>query len=450
MPDIRLVRRPLNWDLTPVQVLRLVRADPHPVALFGAWAGGCDIVGSRPRLVRSSASGPLDDVLDGVLPAPPAPGAGTDPAFGGGWIGYLGYSAAGEALPPAGARRLPAWWFGWYDHVLRRDRSTGEWFFEALCTDGEAMEQRFEDLSRRAAEPSPDPGDFQSGDFRLVPSPAEHRAAVRAAVEYIGQGDIFQANICLRAEASFRGDPLDAFCQAAAALAPPYAAFLTVPGGAVASLSPELFLRRAGRSVESTPIKGTAPRDQADRDRAEAQRAALKRSAKNRAENVMIVDLVRNDLSRVCVPGSVTVPSLLSAEPHPGVWHLVSTVRGTLRSGASDGDLIRAAFPPGSVTGAPKVRALEVVDELEATPREVYTGAIGYRSPVAGLELNVAIRTFEFAAGRVWLGAGGGIVADSDDAAEYAECLTKAIPLLTALGARLDTEAAGTAPAADL
>jgi len=452
MPDIRLVRRPLDWDLTPVQVLRLVRADPHPVALFGAWAGGCDIVGSRPRLVHSSASGPLDDVLDGALPAPapPDPDAGADPAFGGGWIGYLGYSAAGEALPPAGARRLPAWWFGWYDHVLRRDRATGEWFFEALCTDGEAMEQRFADLSRRAAEPSPDPGDFQCGDFRLVPSPAEHRAAVRRTVEYIGQGDIFQANICLRAEAGFHGDPLDAFCQAAAALAPPYAAFLTVPGGAVASLSPELFLRRAGSSVESKPIKGTARRDQADRDQAEAQRAALERSAKNRAENVMIVDLVRNDLSRVCVPGSVTVPSLLGTEPHPGVWHLVSTVRGTLRSGATDGDLIRAAFPPGSVTGAPKVRALEVVDELEATPREVYTGAIGYRSPVAGLELNVAIRTFEFAAGRVWLGAGGGIVADSDDAAEYAECLTKAIPLLTALGARLDTEAAGTGPAADL
>ena len=452
MPDIRLVRRPLNWDLTPVQVLRLVRADPHPVALLGAWTGGCNIVGSRPRRVRSSASGPLDDVLDGALPAPapPDPPAADHPAFGGGWIGYLGYSAAGEALPPAGARRLPAWWFGWYDHVLRRDRATGEWFFEALCTDGEAMEQRFEDLSRRAAEPSPGPGDFQCGDFRLVPSPAEHRAAVRRTVEYIGQGDIFQANICLRAEASFRGDPLDAFCQAAAALAPPYAAFLTVPGGAVASLSPELFLRRAGSGVESKPIKGTAPRDLADRDQAEAQRAALERSAKDRAENVMIVDLVRNDLSRVCVPGSVTVPSLLGAEPHPGVWHLVSTVRGTLRSGATDGDLIRAAFPPGSVTGAPKVRALEVVDELEATPREVYTGAIGYRSPVAGLELNVAIRTFEFAAGRVWLGAGGGIVADSDDAAEYAECLTKAIPLLTALGARLDTEAAGTAPAADL
>ena len=130
----------------------------------------------------------------------------------------------------------------------------------------------------------------------------------------------------------------------------------------------------------------------------------------------MIVDLMRNDLSRVCLPGSVRVPALLRAEAHPGVWHLVSDVRGTLRPGAGDGQLIAAAFPPGSVTGAPKVRALEIIHELEATPREVYTGAVGYRSPVAGLELNVAIRTFEFAGDRVWLGSGGGITARSDDA----------------------------------
>ena len=156
----------------------------------------------------------------------------------------------------------------------------------------------------------------------------------------------------------------------------------------------------------------------------------------------MIVDLVRNDLSRVCVPGTVTVPDLLGAEPHPGVWHLVSTVEGTLGDGVADGDLIDAAFPPGSVTGAPKVRALEIIDELELAPREAYTGAIGYRSPVAGLELNVAIRTFEFAAGRCWLGAGGGIVADSDPEAEYAECLIKATPLLAAIGARLDVNPA--------
>jgi para-aminobenzoate synthetase / 4-amino-4-deoxychorismate lyase len=148
----------------------------------------------------------------------------------------------------------------------------------------------------------------------------------------------------------------------------------------------------------------------------------------------MIVDLMRSDLARVCRPGTVVVPRLAAAEAHPGVWHLVSDIRGELPRGRSDTELITATFPAGSITGAPKVRAMEIIAELETTPRGVYTGAIGYRSPVAGLELNVAIRTFEFAAGRVRLGAGGGIVADSDPAAEYAECLIKAGPLIEAAG----------------
>jgi para-aminobenzoate synthetase/4-amino-4-deoxychorismate lyase len=424
----------LGWDLTPVQALRLVRTDAHPVALFGSWAGGCDVIASEPVKTRAADAEALADVLDAPHPRPDEEGA----AFGGGWIGYLGYSAAGEALPATGPRRLPAWWFGYYDHVLLRDQASGQWFFEALWTAGRAavLERRFAALSERAANPATNAG-FRCGDFRLVPSAAGHQAAVRQAVDYIWQGDIFQANVCLRAEAAFAGDPLDAFCQTVTALEPPYAAFAAVPGGAVASLSPELFLRAAGGTVVSRPIKGTAHRP-ADPERAARQRGDLQGSAKNRAENVMIVDLVRNDLSRVCVPGSVTVPSLLGPEPHPGVWHLVSEVRGTLREGATDGDLIRAAFPPGSVTGAPKVRALEVIDELEAAPREVYTGAVGYRSPVAGLELNVAIRTFEFAAGRVWLGGGGGIVADSVPGDEYTECLHKVGPLIAAIGSRLD------------
>jgi para-aminobenzoate synthetase / 4-amino-4-deoxychorismate lyase len=451
--EVSVVRRPLRWELAPAQVLRLVRDDAHPVALFGAWAGGVDVVAAEPIVVRS-APGPLAGVFD----APFSSVAGG--AFGGGWIGYLGYSAGGEAIAPAGPRRLPRWWFGWYDNVLVRDRATGEWFFEALWTDdrAEALERRFADLAGRATAPASG-GGYEFSPFRLIPGAAGHRQAVARTVEYIREGDIFQANICLRAEAEFAGDPLDAFCQAAAELQPPYAAFIGVsalppahvtgaPGvarGAVASLSPELFLRRTGDTVASKPIKGTARRA-GDAEQAAAQLAELERSAKNRAENVMIVDLVRNDLSRVCVPGTVTVPDLLGAEPHPGVWHLVSTVEGTLVDGVSDGDLIRASFPPGSVTGAPKVRALEIIDELELAPREAYTGAIGYRSPVAGLELNVAIRTFEFAAGRSWLGAGGGIVADSDPEAEYAECLIKATPLLAAIGARLDADtAAGTA-----
>ena len=471
-PVPRLVRRPLCWDLAPVEVLRLVRADAHPIALIGAWSDGSDVVSSEPALVRSPPQF-LGDVLD--LPCAPGAGAGGGadrarqlgtgladpafPAFGGGWIGYLGFGFGGEVLPvppaPGGPRQLPAWWFGYYNHVLRRDQSTGEWWFEALWTAGreETLERRFEDLSGRPRAGAPRARGYSCGDFLLAPSAAEHKAAVGRAVEYIRRGDIFQANICLRLEAGFEGDPLDAFCQAAAVLQPPYAAFMRVPQGAVASLSPELFLRRNGRTVLSRPVKGTHRRSPRPRQ-ARRQRAELERSAKNRAENVMIVDLMRNDLSRVCAAGSVEVPRLLGVEPHPGLWHLVSDVRGTLSAVAGDGDLIRAAFPPGSVTGAPKVRAVEIIHELEATPREIYTGAVGYRSPVAGLELNVAIRTFEFCAGRVWLGSGGGIVADSAADEEYRECLLKAGPLIRAIGGRLAGEpslpAAGTRPGGGL
>ena len=460
----RVVVRPLGWDLAPVEVLRLVRSDAHPVALIGSWADGTDVISWEPALVRSPPQS-----LAGVLDSPCAAGAGASgsagrraeharqlgagladpacPGFGGGWIGYLGFGHCGEVLPvppaPGGPRQLPAWWFGYYDHVLRRDRATGEWWFEALWTAGreQVLERRFADLSGRPDAPARPARGYRCGDFLLAPPAAEHKAAVSRAVDYIRRGDIFQANICLRLEAGFDGDPLDAFCQAAAVLQPPYAAFLRVPGGAVASLSPELFLRRKGRTVLSRPVKGTHRRSPRRRQAAR-QRAELERSAKNRAENVMIVDLMRNDLSRVCAAGSVQVPRLLRVEPHPGLWHLVSDVRGTLRALAGDGDLIRAAFPPGSVTGAPKVRAVEIIHELEATPREVYTGAVGYRSPVAGLELNVAIRTFEFCAGRVWLGSGGGIVADSAAADEYAECLLKAGPLIRAIGGRLGGEPA--------
>ncbi len=459
-PPFRMIRRALDWELGAAEVLRLVRADPHPVALLGDWAGGSDIVASDPERVCAAPGAAEDvfgtpgDVLGATADVPGAPGDGLDappaglaspPArvgFGGGWIGYLGFGLAEKFLPvppaPGEPRRLAGSFFGYYDHVLRRDRDTGRWAFEMLWTPGrgEALEERFRELSRRGEAAGRQPRAYSCGGFQLIPSADEHRSAVRQAISYIRRGDIFQANICLRLEAEFAGDPLDAFCRAVTRLNPPYAAFLRTPDGAVASLSPELFLRRTGTTVWSRPIKGTRSRP-ADEPGAQRERERLERSAKDRAENVMIVDLMRNDLSRVCVPGSVRVPALLRAEAHPGVWHLVSDVCGRLRPGAGDGQLIAAAFPPGSVTGAPKVRALEIIHELEATPREVYTGAIGYRSPVAGLELNVAIRTFEFAGDRVWLGSGGGITARSDPASEYRECLVKATPLLEALDATL-------------
>jgi para-aminobenzoate synthetase/4-amino-4-deoxychorismate lyase len=213
-------------------------------------------------------------------------------------------------------------------------------------------------------------------------------------------------------------------------------------------LSPELFLRRAGDTVLTAPIKGTIKRSD-DEITAQATLAELRGSAKDAAEHVMIVDLMRNDLGRVCAYGTIEAPLAPEAESHPGVWHLVSKVRGRLRPGVGNGELLRATFPPGSVTGAPKVQAMRVISQLEQTRREVYTGGIGFASPVAGLELSVAIRTFEHRNGCLWLGAGGGIVADSDPENEFEEALLKAGPLAAAIGSRIapDTWAGSRIPA---
>ncbi len=311
-----------------------------------------------------------------------------------------------------------------YDTVLRL--VDGAWFVETPegGHDGADPSQLLALLAVDGA-----PASFEVGRFDLTPSPDDHRAAVQRALDHIAAGDIFQVNLCARLEASFSGDPLDLFCQGVEALAPAYAAFIEAPEGAIVSFSPELFLRRTGDDVLTSPIKGTAPLS--------SDVADLVASGKNRAENVMIVDLMRNDLGRVCTPGSVRVPAIVRPERH-AVWHLVSDVVGHVGHDLLHSELLRATFPPGSVTGAPKVRAIEIAADLEPTSREAYTGAIGHVSPDGTLELNVAIRTFEFADDRIWLGVGGGIVADSTPDGEYAELLVKARPLIDAVGGTLD------------
>ena len=442
-----VIRRPVESDLTPSEALRALRDDPHPVALRGAWFEGTDgtILASTPVAVVAGPDGAdpfaVLDTLTGEVPWLPADHA--EHAVGGGWIGYLGYRAGHlvERLPEGPSRRaaLPDWWLGWYDHILRHDAATG-WWFEAIVTDerADAIAARHELLARRLATAPTDPRPVRCSPFTATPSASGHRAAVRRAIELIEAGDIYQANVCLRLDARLDGSPLDLFATGCDALAPPHAAFVDLGGDrAVVSLSPERFLRRVGSTVSSAPIKGTRRRS-GDPAVDLAARRDLVASGKDRAENVMIVDLVRNDLGRVCVPGSIEVPRLFDVEAHPGVWHLVSEVTGRLRPDVGDGRLLRAAFPPGSVTGAPKVRAMEVIAEVEATGREVYTGSVGMVSPVAGADWSVAIRTFETSGGAVWLGAGGGIVAESDPDAELEECRTKARPLLRAVGAELD------------
>jgi para-aminobenzoate synthetase component 1 len=262
---------------------------------------------------------------------------------------------------------------------------------------------------------------------------AAYLDAVARVREYIFAGDIFQANLSQRFEAPLT-EPAWTFYQRLRTRNPaPFAAYLDLPGAVVLSASPERFLHvDVEGHVETRPIKGTRSRGFGPEHDA-ALGLALTQSAKDQAENLMIVDLMRNDLSRVCVPGTVRVPELFALEHYATVHHLVSTVVGNLAPDTDALDLLRVAFPGGSITGAPKVRAMEIIAELEPSQRSVYCGAIGYWSLTGALDSNIAIRTAVDKGGRVYFSAGGGIVADSDPEHEYRETMDKARGLIDAL-----------------
>ncbi|HMJ32369.1 MAG TPA: aminodeoxychorismate synthase component I [Baekduia sp.] len=438
----RAVRIALEGTVEPARAALLVHGDHRPFALVGRWGGAAALVGSEPVRVARDDEDPF-----ALLDQQPALTGAPAGFVGGGWFGMLGYGLGRrlETLspPPPAPERLPDAVLAFHDHVLRLDHD-GRWWFEALWTDAraDALQRRLDVLRERLAAGVAERGEASAvapGPWRATPSPAGHARAVAACRERIAAGDLFQANLSLRLRATLQGDPVDLLTRGVAALAPDRAAWLSGPWGAVASLSPELFVERRGDTVRSAPIKGTRPRP-ADPEAAETQRAELASAAKDRAENVMIVDLMRNDLGRVSTPGSVAVAALAEVRPHAGVWHLVSEVVGRRARGIGDGELVSALFPPGSVTGAPKLAAMDVISELESTARQAFCGAIGFASPAAGLALSVAIRTFECRDGDVWLDVGGGVVADSDPDAEAAECLAKARPLLTAIGATLEVD----------
>jgi para-aminobenzoate synthetase component I len=303
--------------------------------------------------------------------------------------------------------------------------STGFW---AVVADfeGRLTCARFRDV-REEPVPAPVPGKWQGpaiGDWTSSLDRGAYTAGVRRIREYIAAGEVYQANLCRVLSAPVAaGADVDALTAVLARGNPaPYAGTIRLPGHGVeiATASPELFLRRDGRVVESGPIKGTG-RTEADL------------LDKDYAENVMIVDLVRNDIGRVCATGTVSVPDLCAVEKHPGLVHLVSTVRGELREGAGWPELLDATFPPGSVTGAPKSSALAIIDELETAPRGPYCGGIGWVDADRRTgELAVGIRTFwiDRAAGVLRFGTGAGITWGSDPEAEWRETELKASRLL--------------------
>jgi para-aminobenzoate synthetase component 1 len=267
----------------------------------------------------------------------------------------------------------------------------------------------------------------------------EYIAALERVKDYIAAGDIYQANLTQRLSAPLATTPWDLYRRLSATNPAPFGGYFETPDCAVVSCSPERFLQIRSSEVETRPIKGTRPRGATpDEDARLAEE--LRSSIKDRAENVMIVDLERNDLGRVCDYGSVHVPELFALESYATVHHLVSTVRGRLHAGKTALDCLRASFPGGSITGAPKIRSMEIIEELEPTRRGIYTGAIGYLCFSGDMDVNIVIRTLVIKDGTAYFQVGGGIVADSEPEAEYQETLDKAQALARGLAAEAGTE----------
>jgi aminodeoxychorismate synthase component I len=391
-----------------------------------------------------SAEGPVLEVLRRLMPKPPS--AKSALPFVGGAVGWLGYELAEsfdvhhlrgrDDLGLADAALLLV------DALVAFDHASGVATIEALGFGTTASEARahaeraaarLEAQLRRTGDRPSTPAPRARPHSRVDVDAVAHARDVSAIQKEIAAGNVYQACLTHRRERSFEGDPFELYGCLREINPAPFACYFELPEVAVVGSSPERFLRVTPEGeVEARPIKGTAARAiDAARDAERRQRLAA--SDKDRAENLMIVDLVRNDLGRVCEPGSVRVPELMAIETYASVFQMVSTVRGRLRDGCDALDAVAATFPPGSMTGAPKIAAMQLLDRLEPLRRGIYSGAIGYLDVRGGADLSVVIRTLLVKEGRAYLHAGGGIVADSCAEAEYREALDKLGPLLRAL-----------------
>ncbi len=343
------------------------------------------------------------------------------PPFQGGWAGYISYDYGRHLEPkakiPAHNAFCPEMAFHLFETVIAIDHLE-----ERAWIIGDHIEGLEELLSR----PKQDLGPEVKAKFKSVITRAQHQENVRRCVDYILAGDIFQANITQIFEAASPAcfDAYKLYEQLRDKNPAPFATLMDYEDVKIISSSPERLIRYDGKVAEARPIKGTRRRsDDAVKDA--ALMSELQAARKDRAENVMIVDLLRNDLSIVSKPGTVNVPTLCGLETYANVHHLVSVVQGELREGVTAVDLVKAVFPGGSITGAPKVRAMEVIAALEKAPRGVYCGAMGYFSFNGTCDFNIGIRTVQVAKGVMRVQGGGGITAKSDAAAEYDESLLK-------------------------
>ena len=436
-----LARAPWRY---PAEVANAFADEPFALALLSGGSGRWSYLMRAPvrvLLLPSGDGGAWSALAD--LMGPPQAGAAGGPPFQGGVAGLAAYELGAHAEPSVPWRQRPGWpdlAAGLYLAILAFDHETRRVIAVGRGPDRETADRRADEaLGWLAAAGQPAPTGSLAEGFAPIGSGADYEAAVSAVTRAIAEGEVFQANIARAWGGRLRESarPFDLVSRLLAASPAPFAAYMRLPGLAVVSNSPERFLSASfGGRVEAQPIKGTRPRGSDPAGDAALARDLLA-SAKDRAENLMIVDLMRNDLSRVCAPGTVRAAPLFSLESFANVHHLVSTVTGQLAPGRTALDLMRAAFPPGSITGAPKVQAMRVIDRHEA-PRGAYCGSLFWAGFDGALDSSVLIRTVQFeedSAGG-WLfeaRAGAGIVADSQPAAEREETEAKIAALAAAL-----------------
>jgi para-aminobenzoate synthetase component I len=448
----------LPYSQDSASLFEAVRDEPWPVFLDSSWPlsphGRFDIIAADPFVTLScrgqettvwkrhhctftSFENPftlLQAELHGYRPQETVPLASEVPLTGGA-IGYFSYDLGRrlEKLPTLAldAEDLPEMAVGFYDWVAIVDHCQQRCLLVSQGHDSRTQE-RWEILKSRLSQANRDIhlAPFHiSGPLESNMDPQTYQRTFHRIQQYIRQGDCYQVNLAQRFSVPVQGDPWALYRRLRAANAAPFSAYFATPTGIVLSASPERFLLLRGDKAETRPIKGTRPRA-ADPTVDRLLALELQQSTKDRAENVMIVDLLRNDLGRVCKPGSIHVPRLWAIESFTTVHHLVSTVCGQLAPGHDALDLLRACFPGGSVTGAPKIRAMEIIEELEPHRRGIYCGSLGYIGFNGNMDLNIAIRTLIYNQGYLRFWAGGGIVADSTEAAEYQETLDKAAAIL--------------------
>jgi len=439
---------PLALRRDPLDVLASLATEPgafllevpdaeRPVTLLGCRPRVQLRVGADGSVERSDGTPTPHDPLAAIeqFVAEGAPGRPLPFPLGANVVGYLSYELGRFVEPPrepAGSLpppHLPLAILARYDALLVHERGRGQ--YTLVCDAERGGEEAW--LERLAAAPPHWEGPLSRDPLEALLPRERYLAAVRRILAYLEAGDVYQVNLTLPFTAPLAAPPWVLYQRLARRHPVPYGAYLDLGPAQLVVNSPELFLRRRGARVETRPIKGTRPRGYGAANDARLV-AELRGDAKERAEHVMIVDLERNDLGRVAVPGSVAVDVLGRVESLATVHHLVSTVSARLRNGVGLADLLRATFPGGSITGAPKVRAMEIIRELEPWPRGPYTGALGVFHPGGDLELGLAIRTAVVAGGTVRYGAGGGIVADSSPERELAEAWLKTAALRLALG----------------